>query len=181
MTPRNSKFSGLELVSFVVACLSLAVSGLAGGVSYFAWKRPLPPDPTNIPRFQGEDPKDEFYPYGTIDGTRFFRFLEENSHRKIYIIANIDESKVRVIQDQPLMSTSFEIPYECTPEEKEEGKCEVRTDKLVIKGTGEGKPGLEFSAGWLLRGYFANSGKVSHRQGQAQWEITAIDIVSAVS
>jgi hypothetical protein len=178
MTSRDRKHSGLEILSLVIACLSLAVSGLAGAVSYAAWKRPLPPDPTSIPRF---DKKGD---YETIDGTRFFRFLEDNSHRKVYILANIDESKVDVIQDQednPYVSTSFKIPHECTPQEKEETECEVKTDILHIRGTGDGKPGLEFSAGWLLRGYFANSGKVSHRQGVADWEITAVDIVTAVS
>src|SRR5215217_233750 len=172
MTPRDRNVSGLDKLAVVIASLSLAVSGLAGAVSYAAWKRPLPPDPTNIPRFgQGGD-------YETIDGTRFFRFLGANSHRKIHIVAAIDDSKVEVVEEKPYVSTSIQVPHECTPEEQDEdGKCELQEDILHIKG----EPGLEFSSGWVLRGYFANSGKVSHRQGLADWEITAMDIVTAVS
>jgi hypothetical protein len=81
------------------------------------------------------------------------------------------------------VGTSFEIPHECTPQEKKDqgGECELKTDRITIKGTSDDKPGLIFSAGWLLRGYFANSGKTSHRDGVADWEITAVDIVTAVS
>jgi hypothetical protein len=171
MTPRDRKVSGLDKLTIVIASLSLAVSVLAGGVSFAAWKRPLPPDPTSIPRFgQGDD-------YETIDGTRFFRFLDDHSHRKIHIMAAIDDSKVEVVEDKD-GSTSIQVPHECTPEEQDEdGKCELQEDILIIHGAS----GLEFSAGWVLRGYFANSGKVSHRQGLAHWEITAMDIVAAVS
>jgi hypothetical protein len=77
MAPRDRKHSGLEILALIVAFLSLAVSGLAVVLGYAAWKRPLPPDPTDIPSFEKVNKENKEDNYETIDGTRFVRFLEE--------------------------------------------------------------------------------------------------------
>jgi hypothetical protein len=58
MAARDGKVSRLDVISITIASLSLAVSAVAGVVSYKAWTRPAPADPTYIPTF-GQSGKPE--------------------------------------------------------------------------------------------------------------------------
>jgi hypothetical protein len=136
MAARDGKVSGVDIVSIAISSLALVVSIVAGGVSYRAWTRPAPADPTYIPTF-GQSGKPV-----TIDagegGHRFFAFLDKYPGRKIRIIARVDAEQVNV-REKDLVSTYFDIPRKCKPEQ------ECYSDSLVIEGTdGEDKPGIEY-------------------------------------
>jgi hypothetical protein len=182
MAARDGKVSRFDIVSVVIASLSLAVSGYFGyqankisnearEISYKAWTRPFPADPTSIPTF-GKSGGAELIDAGE-GGRKFFEFLDKYSGRKVRIIAWLlsggnESDDVRVKAE----GTRLEIPFKCKD-------CDAYG--LHIRGTGEDKPGLWWRSGWVLEGYFANNGKVSHRMGWAEYEIYAMDIVTAVS
>jgi hypothetical protein len=73
----------------------------------------------------------------------------------------------------PCEDTSLAIRHNCKD-------CD--TDILLIDGKDTaGLSGLQWKSGYVLEGYFANYGLISHRQGAAHRAIVPIDIVVAVS
>jgi hypothetical protein len=179
MAARDGKVSRLDVISIAIASLSLAVSAVAGVVSYKAWTRPAPADPTYIPTF-GQSGKPE-----TIDagegGRRFFAFLDRYPGRKIRIIARVDDSQVTIQpkENEEIRSTYFYIHRKCPTGQE----CLTEYDALDIRGTDKDeKRGLVSSSGeWILEGYFANYGLVVERNNASERAITAMDIVTAVS
>ena len=184
MARRDGKDSALAIM---IAGLSLVVSAVAGyygyaayklgesayDLSYQAWTRPIPADPTILPTFAAKDGSPEAINAGE-GGRKFFEFLNRYSGRKVRIIAWIDDDPNNPKDVQVKAGgTHLEIRPECKD-------CDL--DILDIKGTGKDRPGLWINSGaYVFQGYFANNGKISHRQGIAHWEIYAMDIVTAVS
>lgn len=111
----------------------MGIALLAAIVSYAAWKRPLPADPTKIPTFGGENGSYRDIDDG-LNGERFFQFLDANPGRKIRIAVRIVDPSVKVEQDpsNPKQGHSVSIP--CKPALWEDGGM------------------------WTLEGYFANYG-----------------------
>lgn len=189
MAAGDGNVSRFDIASLVIASLSLAVSGWFGyranvisneardisnkanDIADMAWKRPFPADPTSIPTFgEGADP-------WVIDagegGRKFFEFLDKHSGRKIRIIAWLDSNQDK---SDPVQVRANGTLLEIHP------KCKgCDGNRLTIKGTDEDKRGIWWRSGYVLEGYFANNGVISHRMGWADWEIYAMDIVTAVS
>ena len=180
----------MDIASVMIACLALAVSSYLGyranvisneakEISYKAWTRPAPADPTYIPTF-GQNGKP-----ATIDagqgGRDFFAFLDKNPSRKIRIIARVVEDQEKKLEVRPtkdLNSTFFHIRRGCPPGQE----CFTEIDALVIRGTGPDKPGIVNSSGnWVFEGYFANYGLVAEKQSTSERMVVAMDIVTAVS
>jgi hypothetical protein len=168
----------LEAVSTIVGFVSLIVSCAGAVFALLAWQHPRPIDPRSIPSFVGDAQLD-----AGDRGREFIEFLERNEGRLVRIaIRDVStEVEVQTSEANSMEGTGLSVPYsDCTSEGPDLEIC-WQHFVMIERESEEILTGLDYSAGWRMNGYYANSGLVAARQGVETYRLDAVDLVDALT
>lgn len=174
----------LELLSFVVSLLSLAVAVLAGVLSYQAWIRPVPADPTQVPTFGTAGAPAVVH--SADDANAFFSFIEDNAGRKVRLNLVLDPEYYGIEPTDTLSEAGFAVPSGACPDrrrplrEVDPYACEFLL--LEVLQLSDERRGMYLEHGqWELNGYFASNGYVNIFMGYHVYSIVPLTPIEAVS
>lgn len=165
--------------------LSFVVALLAGLLSYQAWTRPYPADPTQIPTYGLPNAPVVVGPPGS--GRALFDFVEANAGRKVRINVELDPSYYEISgvdangPDQGYFAATMEGCEDGPLRGRDPFVCPMNLLE-VLDPDEEGRVGLFFQQGkWRLSGYFASNGYVSVYFGYNLYSIIPLKPIEAVT
>ncbi|GAA4882723.1 hypothetical protein GCM10023203_38040 [Actinomycetospora straminea] len=152
-------------------------------LSYQAWKRPVPPDPTQIPTFPIPGQSDLIS--DASQARALIAFIQQHEGRKIRIRVKLDPSYYtsRSSMDTPTESGLLVPTQDCPVRPLSELTTQdCNLEALEIQGVSPDRHGLVYAHGnWSLDGYFASSGFINTFTGLNAYSIYPLTPVEAVS
>ncbi|MGM0722594.1 MAG: hypothetical protein ACQEXM_18290 [Actinomycetota bacterium] len=165
--------------------LSFVVALVAAGLSYQAWTRPYPADPTQIPTYGTPAAPIVVGPPGSARG--LFDFIEKNAGRKVRLNVQLDPKYYALSGvDANGPNRSY---FAATMEGCADGPISGR-DPLscpmnlleILELDEDGRVGLYLQQGtWRLSGYFASNGYVSIYSGYNLYSVIPLKPIEAVT